>query len=546
MSRALRVALLGYATLLRLYPRPFHQAFGAEMLEVFAAALADAATRGAGALLWLCARELHDLPGNLLREYRALLFARPPRLHPALSLGGEPFMQDSEQAGSALNLRPVYAGLVGGVAAAAALFLALGGALPALGVPGWPAVPQVLADLGALLALLLPLVVGYCAACWGWSPDGRSSLRAGALAGALVGLVAWLLIGSAGAGALGQAELLRNGQRQVAPDTMMGLLSGAVVGVVWATHLWFWGMALLGAALGGLGGWLHGRTGLPTWGARPRPVERGALRALAGTALLVALFTLVCGLTFWGNLTLRTSEAAQAAGRVHAFPTLGIILLPSTALLAGLAVALAALVRLGTLRPAGSLREWLLHAWRVIVPLLAATMLTAAVTVTGMIVLMAGSESSMAMMVSGGLLLITDGRLFFGLTALVCLALALTLRPAAAQQLTPVAARLRSAADYLVLAWPLCAVLMKLGLTATGVSLVNGPIALIPVLTGDSYPLAPSIPDLIQALIGSQLVATLAAGVVPLLLLFCASLYGALYRRWSATRDWGWGLGAGG
>ncbi len=539
MSRALRAALLGYAALLRLYPRPFHRAFGGEMQEVFAAALSDAAARGAGALLWLCARELHELPGNLLREHRALWFVRPPHL-PFLT-GGDPLIGEPVSGESVLNLRPVYAGLAGGAAAAAALFLALCGALPLLGVPGWPAAPAALAGLGALLLPLLLLAAGYCAARWGWSPDLRGSLRTGALAGALAGLVAWLLVGSAGAGALGQAELLRYGARLAPADTMLALLSESAVGIAWATHLSFWGLAGLGAALGALGGWAHVRAGLPAWGARPRPVERAVLGALAGTALLVALFTLVCGLTLWGNLAARVGEAAQQSGRATTLPVAGVILLPCAALLAALTAALRALARQRAPQALGSLRARLLHAWRVAVPLLAAAMLTAGLAVIGtLVLLMAAGGTLMPLMVSGGLTLVADGRLFFALAALACAALALALRPAAARQLTPVAARLRSGADYLLLAWPVCAALVKLGVTAAASSLVSGPITLIGVLTDGSDPLGPTVPGVVQTLIGVQLTATLVLGLIPLLLLFCSSVYGALYRRWSAPRDLGW------
>ncbi|HEU4328473.1 MAG TPA: hypothetical protein VFS21_35375 [Roseiflexaceae bacterium] len=544
MSWALRAALLGYAALLRLYPRPFRRAFGGEMLEVFAATLSDAAAQGTSALLWLYARELYELPGNLLREYRALWFARPPRLHPRFPVGGGPFMDEPVPALSSLSLRPVYVGLVGGVAAAAALFLALCGALPLLGVPGWPAAPPALAGLGGLMTLLFPLVAGYCAARWDWSRDARGSLCAGALAGALAGLVAWLLVGSAGAGALGQAELLRYGARQAPTDTMLALLSESVAGIVWATHLSFWGLAGLGAALGGLGGWLPARAGSPSWGAPPRPVERAVLRALAGTALVVALFTLVCGLTFWGNLAARAGEAAQQSGRATSLPVVGVILLPCAALLAALVVALRALADRRAPLARGSLRARLLHAWRVAVPLLAAAMLTAVLTAIGAIaLLLAAGGSVMTLMVSGGLLLIADARLFFGLTALVCAALSLTLRPTAAQQLTSIASRLRSGADYLLLAWPVCAALVKLGVTAAASSLVSGPIALIGVLTNGNDPLNPTAPGIVQTLIGTQLASTLLLALIPLLLLFCSSVYGALYRRWSAPHDLGWGLG---
>ncbi|MBC7815223.1 MAG: hypothetical protein H7175_28960 [Burkholderiales bacterium] len=70
-----------YAGLLRLYPRQFRDAYGDEMLAVFAAAVEDARQRGCGAFSLLIVRELRDLPFNLVREYlHARTLAMPPEV----------------------------------------------------------------------------------------------------------------------------------------------------------------------------------------------------------------------------------------------------------------------------------------------------------------------------------------------------------------------------------------------------------------------------------------------------------------------------------
>ncbi len=69
MTLITRLFIWVYAVLLRLYPQPFRDQFGEEMQRVFRDTLADAAARGRAALLWVCWRELCDLPGALLLEH---------------------------------------------------------------------------------------------------------------------------------------------------------------------------------------------------------------------------------------------------------------------------------------------------------------------------------------------------------------------------------------------------------------------------------------------------------------------------------------------
>lgn len=58
-----------YTYLLRLYPASFRQTFAAEMTDIFALALADAAAQGDGSLALIAAREFAELPVNALREH---------------------------------------------------------------------------------------------------------------------------------------------------------------------------------------------------------------------------------------------------------------------------------------------------------------------------------------------------------------------------------------------------------------------------------------------------------------------------------------------
>ena len=59
-----------YAGMLRLYPPAFRQELGAEMQTVFNQVAVDAERSGWLSLLFVCWRELRDLPGNLAEAHR--------------------------------------------------------------------------------------------------------------------------------------------------------------------------------------------------------------------------------------------------------------------------------------------------------------------------------------------------------------------------------------------------------------------------------------------------------------------------------------------
>jgi hypothetical protein len=65
-----------YALSLRLYPRRFRAEFGEEAQSVFTEALGEAADRGRLAMAAVCARELCDWPGSLLREHWSALTSK--------------------------------------------------------------------------------------------------------------------------------------------------------------------------------------------------------------------------------------------------------------------------------------------------------------------------------------------------------------------------------------------------------------------------------------------------------------------------------------
>ena len=69
MNTVIRLAVRSYALLIRFYPRPFREEFGAEMTAVFAESVRAAAQVSKRRLLLVLLRELWDYPFALLREH---------------------------------------------------------------------------------------------------------------------------------------------------------------------------------------------------------------------------------------------------------------------------------------------------------------------------------------------------------------------------------------------------------------------------------------------------------------------------------------------
>lgn len=539
MSRALSLAVWCYAALLRLYPRRFHTALGGEMAEVFAATLADAQRRGALAAVRVCAREIGELPLHLAREHwrhwravwRAARLADP-------STGWLPMDHDTTDRDE-INLRPAYAGLLAGGLLALALLGLRGLLLPAQVATGWRELPPALALLGGLLAPLAPLAGGYAGARWGWAADRRAALRAGLLSGLLAGLLAWLTVGASAAGLAGQRELLLYGPRQAPEPTMLILLAEAVNGIIWLSHVSLWLLALGGAALGGLGGWLHGRSGRAGWGPRPQPVSRTLLRALALTLLFGAGLALLGSLAVWSAMPQRLDQVATETGQALRLPTWGAPVLPLPGLLAALAAALLWLRR--SARPRGPARAGpsLLQQIACAGPPFAATVLLLGLGDLAALLLIvpwleAARPSSPLIGLSMGF--VATGMVYSaGLGALLLAALAplrWVLRGVGLPDARlPRRPALRACLDYTLFAWLICAALAKLSVVASLFSIILGPITFIGVLTDGSSP--PSVPETVQALVGSQLDANLVMLGLPLILVAGYTLYVSLYRRWA-------------
>lgn len=150
-----------YAQLLRLYPASFRAGFEDEMRAVFAAALADATTRGRFSLAAVCWRELRDLPESLLRAYWLRLRQRVRSLAPASQLGGG--MMEDRNADRRLPWSEIWIGLIP--------FGLFGLEVLTNYLPGhWPAVSlaRVILRGSIYLALLIAFGVGWIAGFPRW------------------------------------------------------------------------------------------------------------------------------------------------------------------------------------------------------------------------------------------------------------------------------------------------------------------------------------------------------------------------------------------
>jgi hypothetical protein len=79
-----------YAVLLRLYPHHFRAEFGDEMQSVFADAVKDAAKCGLAAVLVVCAREVWELPRNVVCEHWGSLQKGNVRMNDTAALDDHP------------------------------------------------------------------------------------------------------------------------------------------------------------------------------------------------------------------------------------------------------------------------------------------------------------------------------------------------------------------------------------------------------------------------------------------------------------------------
>jgi hypothetical protein len=79
-----------YSLLLRLYPHHFRAEFGDEMQSVFADAVNDATRRGLAAVLRVCAREMWELPRNVVCEHWGSLRKGSMRMNDTTAIDDHP------------------------------------------------------------------------------------------------------------------------------------------------------------------------------------------------------------------------------------------------------------------------------------------------------------------------------------------------------------------------------------------------------------------------------------------------------------------------
>ena len=166
MSGGISFLSSAYRCLLRLYPASFRAEFAAEMEDVFRQAIQEAtmgeasdvaaASRGQGALVRLCLRELRDWPAALGREWAASLRAGVRPGQEGGIMEDRPSMHGAAPAPWGEALLGAAALLVPGLALALA-------ELPTLH-PWWPAF-----YFGAYLFILLGLLAGWVRGFPRWS-----------------------------------------------------------------------------------------------------------------------------------------------------------------------------------------------------------------------------------------------------------------------------------------------------------------------------------------------------------------------------------------
>lgn len=212
--------------------------------------------------------------------------------------------------------RIILTGFGTGLVAAAGLFYPLYICLPAGIVPGWQAGSAQLAGLLVALAALI-VAAGGGLVVW-WNGDSRMGRRvvSGALAGVLAGYTAYGLIGAAAAGVLASGAMFAS----VADEaTFTGNLANSIIGTVWSVHAAFWGMALAGALLGGIGGLLapvKSSSAAPE--ASTDEVVMANIAAIA--AMLASGLALIVTIAIFALLPGSLREASQTSGMRLVFP----------------------------------------------------------------------------------------------------------------------------------------------------------------------------------------------------------------------------------
>jgi hypothetical protein len=207
----------------------------------------------------------------------------------------------------------IMMGMLGGLLKAATLIIPLYLLAPASYSDAWLSFEfnETLRKLVYIPDFLLTIGAGYVAARFGWATR-QQYLQAGMLAGTLSGMVAWLLIGSGTAGMAGSGPVLIQALQPLSDEAeMRWLLAETNIGIVWWLHLSFWGMVIMGAVLGTLGGWLYRLHGSQPWGGEPEPIHPTIWKALGMTVLFLATIQMFQLPTSYERTTLIATIATE-------------------------------------------------------------------------------------------------------------------------------------------------------------------------------------------------------------------------------------------
>jgi hypothetical protein len=244
--------------------------------------------------------------------------------------------------------RVILAGAGGGLALIAALFYPLYIDVPGRFVEGWFAgIPAVSLALSVLAVLIIP-VTGYVAARWARIGRRAASTLAGALAGWIAALAAYVILVAPAAGVVASDAIFEWGYNPALDDPhALWLTAEPVINILYWTYAALWIMQIGGLALGALGG-----TFAPASAAMvAAPELRSAAATVAGLVAFVYSSSLLIAPASFGavetvlNRGSSTSQPVVEAVKPHVFslPPEGVALIPIGTALALFAVALAVL-----------------------------------------------------------------------------------------------------------------------------------------------------------------------------------------------------------
>ncbi len=197
----------------------------------------------------------------------------------------------------------------GGVAVTAVLFYPLYNLLIGHFVPGWPTGLDLFIIPSIITAVLLTIIISTTAVKQLPLTTRRQNSLAGAIAGSIIGLTAYFMIGGSAASVWGSQILIQRGfTRAQTTSEFLYYLSESVTGNIWAVYGSFWLVFIAAVLLGAIGGFM----------ARPRPThdpERWAslhslLPLITNAAHLIGLFSLFFTVAIFSLLGEQVAEAA--------------------------------------------------------------------------------------------------------------------------------------------------------------------------------------------------------------------------------------------